>query len=303
MSHANQSLVDVETTSLAATRETFTTEQDSCASGRKPAKAGKDSRVVEQAVKLSIGMPVHNAMECTLRAIDRVLEACRANGWVYELHVIDDNSDPESNTRLRERLCLVDGYYTLDTTQSLTPNPAPNLAFNVNWLLDQVADDADYYLNLETDVFVNAGALHTLMTKLRDNVEVCMTFPKQITLDRQRADFYFCQRGYLPVGSLPEDLSNDRYFSWTHMGCTLVRGEHARNREIRVDERFKLFCSDQDYSLRLRQVTGGHILYVASAHVMHAGHASSQEGMLPNPDPECFARVDSKWCDMLKEPA
>lgn len=258
--------------------------------------------MAEQTVKLSIGIPVHNAVECALRAIDRVLEACRANSWAYELHVIDDNSDPSNYVRLRERLQLVDSY-TLVTTQSLTSTPAPNLAFNVNWLLDNVAEDADYYLNLETDVFVNANALNVLMTRLRENPDICMTFPKQITSDRQRVDFYFCQRGYLPVGSLPEDLASDRYFPWTHMGCTMVRGEHARNREIRVDERFKLFCSDQDYSLRLRQATGGHILYVASAHVTHAGHASSLEGIAPNPDPECFARVDGKWGEFMRQAA
>jgi glycosyltransferase involved in cell wall biosynthesis len=253
-------------------------------------------------MKLSVGIPVHNAIECALRAIDCVLNACKANCWDYELHVIDDNSSPENNTRLRERLCLVDQHGFV-TTQSLTSTPAPNLAFNVNWLLDNVAEDADYYLNLETDVFVSAETLELLRLRLEENPDVCMTFPKQLTLNGERADFHFCQRGYPLVGAMDDDLLTDRYFKWTHMGCTMVRGDHARNREIRVDERFKLFCADQDYSLRLRQVTSGHISYVASAQVLHAGHASSREGLTSNADPECFARVDSKWCEMLKEPA
>lgn len=251
-------------------------------------------------VKLSIGIPVHDAIDCTLRAIDCVLGACQDCGWAYELHVVDDNSTPENHTRLEERLSLVE--CTLVTTQSLIPNPAPNLAFNVNWLLDHVSEDADYYLNLETDVFVNSEALGILMTRLQECADVCMVFPMQLTPDRRRADFHFCRRGYPTVEALSPDLLAEMYFKWTHMGCTMIRGEHARDRAIRVDERFKLFCCDEDYSLCLRQVTGKHILYVASATVLHAGHASSQEGMKSNSDPECFSRVDSKWYDLLNCP-
>ena len=252
-------------------------------------------------MKLSIGIPVHDAIDCTLRAIDCVAAACRELGWLHEIHVIDDNSTPENHSRLEERLRLLQDCKFV-TTQSRISNPAPNLAFNVNYLLDNVAEDADYYLNLETDVFVNAEALNLLKLRLEENSDVCMTFPKQLTPNGERADFHFCQRGYPLVGAIAADLVTDMYFRWTHMGCTMIRGEHARDKEIRADESFKLFCCDQDYSLCLRQATGKHILYVASAHVLHAAHASSREGLTPNVDPECFARVDARWQDLLSCP-
>jgi GT2 family glycosyltransferase len=169
----------------------------------------------------------------------------------------------------------------------------------VNWLLDHVSEDADYYLNLESDVFVNPKVLDVMVSRIRDTPDICMVFPKQVTVDRQYADFHFCQRGYIPVNEMPDDLTKDRYFNWTHFGCIMIRGEDARNPQIRVDERFKLFCSDQDFSLRIRQITGKHILYTPEGHVMHVGHASSMEGQRPNPDPECFKRIDGKWGNFM----
>ncbi len=253
-------------------------------------------------MKLSIGIPVHDAIEYTLRTIDRLLWACNENGWEIELQIISDNSSIETFDRLMERLRLIgDIRWMLITTQSLIDSPAPNLGFNVNWLLNQVSENADFYLNLETDVFVNPRVLDIMVSKLRDNPDLCMVFPKQITVDRQYADFHFCQRGYIPVGELPDDLAVDRFFNWTHFGCIMVRGEDARNPEIRVDERFKLFCADQDYSLRLRQVTGKHILYTPEGHVIHIGHASSGEGSKPNSDPECFARISERWDEFMRQ--
>jgi len=251
-------------------------------------------------MKLSIGVPVHNAVDCTLRTLDKLIWACKQNGWDIELHVIDDNSSNETHERLVERLRLIEDFpWELVTTQSFTDSPAPNLAFNVNWLLSNVSADADYYLNLETDVFVNPKVLEIMVQRIRDTPDVCMVFPKQVTLNREYADFHFCQRGYIPVGEMPDDLTVDRYFNWTHFGCILVRGEDARNPGIRVDERFKLFCADQDYSLRLRQVTKQHILYTPAGHVIHVGHASSMEGSKPNPDPDCFDRINGKWHNFM----
>ncbi len=247
---------------------------------------------------ISIGMPVHNAVDHTLRAIDRVIWACQANCYLFDLNVIDDNSTREVNQRLLERLRL-ERSAKLMTTQALTENPAPNLGFNVNRLLDEVKPEADYYLNLETDVFINPGTLKRLIERMEQNDGLCATFPKQLTADQQQFDFHFCQGGYPALDKLPEKWEQDCFFPWTHFGCLLVRGSDARNKDIRVDERFKLFCSDQDYTLRLRQMTGRNILYVASAHVMHVGHASSLEGEAPNPQPDCFKLINAKWDDFM----
>jgi GT2 family glycosyltransferase len=246
-------------------------------------------------MKLSIGIPVHNAVDCALRAIDRVLWAAQTNGYEVELIVIDDNSTFETHERLKERLRLLDSPYQLLKTQDFTDHPAPNLGFNVNRLLDHIDLEADYYLNLETDVFVSPETLRLMVERMDTDESICATFPAQLRADRQSYDFFFCERGYPKLNELPEDLQRDRDFDWTHFGCLLVRGKDARDRHIRVDESFILFCADQDYTSRLKEVTTGRIVYVASAYAIHIGHVSSMEGQKPNPDPECFERVDAKW--------
>jgi GT2 family glycosyltransferase len=238
--------------------------------------------------KIAIGMPVHEALIHTLRAIDKVLIAAR--DFEVEFYIIDDHSSPATVEVLQEECERIHA-----TLLPPAPTPAPNLGYNVNRLLDSVSPEADYYLNLETDVFVRADTLHILVEKLNSRNDISAVFPLQVKLTPEGMffDFHFCLKGYLR--ELPHELIYDCIFPWTHFGCLLVRGSDARNSEIRVDEDFKLFCADQDYTMRLQQVTGGKVLYTPDTSVIHIGHASSREDEVANPDPECFARIDRKW--------
>lgn len=197
-------------------------------------------------VKLTVGMPFNNKPECVIKSARHILNNCLSIGADAQLLLINDYSTPETIHQIKYAMPsvkIVDIYSEHGTN--------PNLGRAVNIALNMVRPDDDYYWNVESDVYPQPGCLEALIDGLTKNTDICAV----------RAE-----GGGTPA--IPEKRR------WWHMTCLLVRGEHARDPRIRIDETFRLWYADQDYGCTMNNVTGQLSLTITDAHMIHDGGAS-----------------------------
>jgi hypothetical protein len=73
----------------------------------------------------------------------------------------------------------------------------------------------------------------------------------------------------------PEILKS-QYVGMAPLSCLLVYGEYARNPQIRVDEIFRLWGCDVDYSMQIQKITNKKIWYTCLSKAIHFCSGSSK---------------------------
>lgn len=249
---------------------------------------------------------MHNAAYCVIAAIEHVKDAMQAIGAEWQLVVIDDNSDQAELDRVYTYLCRNRGFQTsaIIKGDTLWPTPAPNLGRALNYCLNLVGTDADYYLNLESDIYLQPDCLHNLIVAMQET-GAPMACPAQLAFNQPGFyDFIFWGGGIISATQLStvpqlQPLMFQQRPKWCNLGCLLVRGDVARNRQIRVDEQFELFCVDQDYTSTVAQVYGRPV-YEPRAIVTHVGRQSTREGQPGgHTADDAVRRINQKWAAYL----
>lgn len=249
-------------------------------------------------MKITIGIPMHNSAATVIETVFRAVASCEMLGIDYWILVVDDWSNPNAVAQVRQyietnpKISLVRVADQFPETQV-----NPNLGLIVNACLDQVASDTDYYLNLESDVFLEPTTLKELLCGLDAVPDAPCVCPRQVTLGGQH-DFIFWGSGIMP--ELPEMLQKMQRPKWCNLGCLLIRGDVARNRKARVDSSlFNLFCVDGDLTCTIAQLYG-RPLYWPGAVVTHVGRQSTREGQIGGHTAHgAVARFDAKWTHYL----
>jgi GT2 family glycosyltransferase len=250
-------------------------------------------------MKIDIGMPMHGASDSVLKALKCAKEAATLLGADVRVIIADDFSPPGEVTQVK-RGAITGLGLDLDVIHlsDLIEGPNPNLARGVAELLRAVRWDADYYLNLESDVMLHVQTLQKLVHAI-ERSQIPWAFPLQLTPEGD-ADFIFWNGGIVPRDSLPPHLSEPGRPKWCSLSCLLMTGVMARDKTIRPDPFFKLWCADTDYTCALAQKYG-RPLYYPLATVTHHGHQSSQQGQgkYDYLIPTACKVVDAKWIHYL----
>jgi hypothetical protein len=222
-------------------------------------------------MKLTIGMPIVNAIDCCERSINCIITSMKINNYDFNFNIIDDNSNEETKDRLSE-ICKthdINLYHTEDYITSVNPN----LAWNVNFLLNKVNPEDDYYLNLESDVYVEQDTIPKLIQgiKGREN-KICAVHP--MLYHEGINAINWAGGGFMPP--IQPDFLKSQYVQLTPFSCLLVLGEYARNPQIRVDERLRLWYCDYDFSMQIQKITGKKIWYTCLSKAIHLCNGSSK---------------------------
>lgn len=253
---------------------------------------------------------MHNAATCVIEALIHAAAALDAVGADWGIQIVDDNSDPAELQRVRDYLFndpttdpLLAGNVTISRGDLLWPSsPAPNLGKILNHCLTQVPPEADYYLNIESDVYLGTDTLRLLMEAMNET-GAPMACPSQRTPTGD-FDFIFWGAGIVTGDQLStvhqlQPLMFRQRPKWCNLGCLLVRGDVARSTFAKVDEQFTLFCVDQDYTSTVAQMFGRPV-YEPKAIVTHVGRQSTREGQPGgHTADDAVRRVDQKWAAYL----
>ncbi len=252
-----------------------------------------------------VGIPVHNHFDAVDKCIAAVNDACYYAGVDYMICLVDDNSDSETLAGL---IALNNQYFAhmmLLHTRLRTDQPSPNLGLAVNMALEAYQhSNADYYWNVETDVFPTWECLEKLIDTLDRHPEVGMACP--LFVDPEKTHVRHCFPGAEGQALAGQPLDNpdamkalltERYVTWQHMGCNLVPGEIAKDPRCRVDESFRLWCCDFDWAWCVEDIFKKKLLYAGYAQAVHVGSVSSSGTDRPSFEDEREAniRVRQKW--------
>ena len=221
-------------------------------------------------MNITVAMPVHNAALSAVTAAYQILDNIFCCEAAWQLLVIDDHSNAEERAIL-EHLGRMPGV-RLAHTQDFIDTPNPNLGWNVNWAMDQVTPEDDYFLHVESDVYLEPFCLRELVRGIGD---AAMATPHYFSVCKRLATHSYpdCIPN-VPIELIPKDAPVQT-IKWGHLGCMLIRGDVARDRAIRIDaDTFRLWYADFDLCGSIVS-KGHHIVYVPSAHVRHRGNVSS----------------------------
>jgi GT2 family glycosyltransferase len=246
---------------------------------------------------------MHNSAATVIKTLDYALFACDQNGYQHWVFILDDFSAPDQVAQVREH---IDGRSNVMLVSVAEQFPEiernPNLGLILNACLNQVALDVDYYLNLESDVYINEYTIPKLIESI-ERTGAPAACPIQFTPGREGYDFIFWGAGIIELNRLPDIFKTEQRPKWCNIGCLLIRGDVARDRRVRSDhEQFKLWCVDQDFVCQMAQLYGRPV-YNPEASVVHVGRQSTRENY---PDgygwlvPEAVQRCDTKWADYIR---
>ena len=179
--------------------------------------------------KLTVGIPFHNVDDYVIRSAHAVASNCREVGAEFQLLLADDYSSPDCK--------VVQGVEDIPEAKVIkvvSPyGTNPNLGLAVNMMLDQVRPDDDFYWNVESDVYPELGCLRELIKVLEQRDDISAVRGSHV--------LHFKNGIFLH----PNELKPQR---WGHLTCFLVRGKHARDKRIRIEEdKFRLWFADLDY--------------------------------------------------------
>lgn len=221
-------------------------------------------------MKLTIGVPVHNCDYVIKLGLLNNLNILRNSGIDYKMVIIDDNSNMETKELLR-KLSDRNMHLHVYHTEDYISHPNPNLGWNVNFLLDQVEPDDDYYLHLESDVFINEDTIPQLIKTFTnyENTKVAMPI------------FYFPDNRinwankwwYNDI----QEINKFTIQTWNYpIGCFLIKSDIARNKNIRIDPGIRLWGVDIFFSEIMQKHYPNGSIYNPNASVMHYQSASSK---------------------------
>jgi GT2 family glycosyltransferase len=247
---------------------------------------------------IDVGIPMHGAAASVERALTFASRALDNIDAHYRFTIANDFSPPVEIDRIIAFASTLKAPVRFIHLADHVPGPNPNLAVAVSLLLDNVGTDADYYLNLESDVMLQPYTLGALMHGMAEH-DLPWAFPMQLSPDG-KSDFVFWAAGLIPQNKLPPILARPGRPKWCNLGCLLMEGWMARDRDVRPDPILKLWAVDTDYTSNLAQ-TYGRPLYWPDAKVTHEGRQSSKEGTgkydyLLGP---AVRYVDAKWAHYL----
>lgn len=221
-------------------------------------------------MNITVAIPVHNAALSTVVAAYQVLDNVFCCDAKWQLLVIDDNSTEEERAILNRLGCMPG--IRLVHTQDFIDTPNPNLGWNVNWALDQVTPEDDYFLHVESDVYLEPFCLRELVRNIGD---AGMAVPQYFSVCKRLSSHSYpgCPEN-VPIDLIPKNAQPQKV-KWGHLGCMLIRGDVARDRSIRIDaDTFRLWYADFDLCGNVAS-KGHSIVYVPTAHVRHRANVSS----------------------------
>ena len=225
--------------------------------------------------KITIGIPIHNAIDVAEKTIQLAANACIANNYDFQIIVVDDNSD-QNTKNILSRLISYNKNIHIYHTEDYISNPSPNLAWNDNFILNNVRDDDDYCLILESDVWIINSTIPCLIEGFNTHDNISAVLSAQLNPDRKTVNW---ANGVwyenTDIKDIPKELIIDDYRTNIPIGCALLRGEIARNPKIRIDETFTLWSCDDDFWHNLRYETNTNILCYNKSKVVHIAHKSS----------------------------
>jgi len=263
-------------------------------------------------VKIFVGLPMHNAADCVIKTLEHAAAALQAVGAYWCIQIVDDNSDPAELQKVRDYLFnnpnvdrLLAGNVSIAQAALLWPgSPAPNLGRALNWCLKRVGPEIDYYLNIESDVYLQHDAVWNLIQAMEET-GAPMACPRQLAYEHPGCyDFIFWVAGIISAEALEANpgfapLRSQSRPKWCNLGCLMVRGNVARSTFARVDEQFTLFCVDQDYTSTVAQMFGRPV-YEPKAIVTHVGRQSTREGQPGGHTAhDAVLRINAKWSEYL----
>ena len=230
---------------------------------------------------LSVVVVSYNTRELTLRCLRELLGHMEAEGVSGEVWVVDNASRDGSADAVAREFPAVN---LLALDQNIGFGPANNLAFE--------RARGRFFLLLNTDAFLHAGALSVLIEFLGDpaKARVGAVGPQLRNADGslQRS----CWKFPSPARSWMEALGVTRalkghprwgdYYRWAHDqtrsvdfvigACLLVRRE-VYDEVGGFDPAFFLYAEESDWQKRMRE-DGWDIVFVPAAQVTHLGGAS-----------------------------
>lgn len=225
------------------------------------------SQIRKQKIKMTVGMPIHNALNVLKESIPALIHCLDYHYIDYQFIIIDDNSDNETKEYLKSlNYDNVKLYHTEDFISDVNPN----LGWNVNFLLDHVREDDDYYLNIESDIIINEDTVPLLIGGLQKHQEAIAAHP---ILYKERKQNHF---PIYDFDRLSDSYSNIPIKYPPTFGCLLIRGEIARDKKLRADKNFRLWYADVDYNRFLMLKTNRPILLAHYSHALHYLHSSSK---------------------------
>lgn len=226
--------------------------------------------------KVHIGIAVHGNWEITQRALTKAITSALHAGMTPTVSLWDDNS-PDNRVTSPENRVDFGGFVDKYIEHWHRSETNPNLGEALNWHISHIGD-ADYYLNLETDVFLEPPTIRVLAQNIGDSPAAG---PLQVTWVPQGpkvADFRYYGAGFIPLDELAKyGVDKKRFVKWSNIGCLLIKGAVVRDPDIySKSDIFKLWCVDTDFGARITRKYGP-MVFCPDAKVEHVGQQSTKE--------------------------
>lgn len=147
------------------------------------------------------------------------------------------------------------------------------------------ATESDLVLLLNSDTIVPAGAIDTLVARLRATPDAAVAGPRLIDASgapelsfgrmisplaeaRQKLLVTLHAKNFGPVSRwVDRETRREQFVDWVSGACLLVRRGAAQAVGL-LDERFFLYTEDVDFCASIR-ARGGHVLFTPAAEVVH----------------------------------
>jgi GT2 family glycosyltransferase len=162
---------------------------------------------------------------------------------------------------------------------------AGNVGFSAGNNAGIRASTGDLLLLLNSDTVVKAGALDSLVARLRAHAAAGIVGPRLLDADgrpelsfgpmisplgelRQKTVLALNARGFRPVTRWVErSTSREQFVDWVSGACLLVRRQVAEEAGL-LDERFFLYTEDVDFCATVRG-NGWKVLFTPAAEIVH----------------------------------
>ena len=228
---------------------------------------------------LSVIIVSYNTRELTLRCLREISANLEREAVDFEICVVDNASrDGSAEAIARE----FPGVQLIASQENLGFGPANNRGF--------AATTGEFLFLLNTDAFVKAGALRTLVDFLRAHPKASAVGPQLLNEDGSLQAS--CWKFPSPVRVWLEALGLARVFSshprlgdyyrWAHdaqrsvdfvIGAALLVRRAVVEKVGGFDEKFFLYAEESDWQKRMRDA-GWEIWFTPDAQVTHLGGAS-----------------------------
>jgi GT2 family glycosyltransferase len=208
--------------------------------------------------------------------LERCLESLTASppAAAHEIIVVDNASHDGSTDAVRRRWPSI---RLLDLPRNVGFAAANNAGINVT--------SGELVLLLNSDTIVPAGAIDTVIERLRAHPEAAVAGPRLVDSSgrvelsvgpmiaplaelRQKTLLRLHQRGFAPASRLVERItSHERFVDWVSGAALLVYRRDAGAVGF-LDERYFLYTEDVDFCAAIRE-RGRRILFTPAATITH----------------------------------